>query len=168
MRAWDTICTLLNPAGRIEPSAPHHELRFTRAHQAVHFAVLAVVGLALFLGLCLLAWRPWGAAGGPLLRPWWLVLLPLPVVGAALWAMVWCATHAYILLSPAGVEVFPLLFPGRGFRLVPWGTIAGFRTDGRNVVLDLTGGGGVVLALAPVRPSARPLLVTALRRRLGG
>jgi len=168
MRAWDTICTLLNPAGRIEPSAPHHELRFTRAHQAVHFAVLAVVGLALFLGLCLLAWRPWGAAGGPLLRPWWLVLLPLPVVGAALWAMVWCATHAYILLSPAGVEVFPLLFPGRGFRLVPWGTIAGFRTDGRNVVLDLTGGGGVVLSLAPVRPSARPLLVTALRRRLGG
>lgn len=168
MRAWDILCTLLRPAGRIEPSEPHHELRFTRAHQAVHFAVLAVVGLAVCLGLGLLVWSPWDAAGGPLLRPWWLVLLPLPVVGAALWAMVWCATHAYILLSPAGVEVFPLLFPGRGFRLVPWGTITGLRTDRRNVVLDLTGGGGVVLGLAPVRPSARPLLVTALQRRLDG
>jgi hypothetical protein len=157
----------LNPAARITPAEPHKELRFTRARQAGQCAAFAAAAFAACLAMALLAWGPWGPTGVPMLAPWWLALLPWPLLGAALWAMVWCATHAYLILSPVGVEIFPLFFPGRGLRVVLWSEIAGLRVVDGRLWLDFHGGGGVVLALAPLAPAARILLLEAMARRLG-
>ena len=163
---WGEVVGSLNPLARIEPSEPHKELRFTRAHQAMHFAGGACLALAAMVGLALLSWTSWDMSGQPLIHAWWLPLLPLPVMLGALWAMAWCTTHAYLLLSPVGVEIFPLLFPGRGYRLIPWAQITAMRIEKKCVVLEFVGAGGIVLGLDPIRPSARPLLVAALQRRL--
>ena len=163
---WGEVVGSLNPVARLAPAEPHKELRFTRSHQAAHFAWGACLALAAMVGLALLAWSSWGKTGEPLIRVWWLPLLPLPVILGALWAVAWCATHAYILLSPVGVEIFPLFHPVRGYRLVPWAQITALRIERNCVVLDFVGAGGIVLGLDPIRPSARPLLVEALQRRL--
>ena len=156
----------LNPVARIQPTEPHKELRFTRAHQALHFSWGASLALAAAVGLALLTWTSWDKAGEPLIHGWWLPLLPLPALAAALWAAAWCSTHAYLLLSPVGVEIFPLFFPSRGYRLIPWAQISAMRIEKNCVVLDFQGGGGIVLGLDPIRPQTRPLLVEALQRRL--
>ena len=141
--------------------SPEKELRFTRSRQAVLFWVLGV-GLTLTAaGIGVLSW--WQLRHPP---PWWLGLLPLAFAGAA-FALAWRLTrHAYLLLSPVGVEIFPFWKPVDHFQLLPWSTIADveFSPDHRWLTLTLAGYEDVkvILTLDPIKSAALPLLKKAL------
>lgn len=140
---------------------PEKELRFTRARQAVGFWLL---GLGLVLaagGVGVLSW--WQLKNPP---PWWLTLVPLALAAGA-FVLAWRLTrHAYVLLSPVGVELFPFWKPVDHFQLLPWSTIADadFSPDGRWLTLTLAGyeDAKVILTLDPIPLKARPLLIKAV------
>lgn len=141
--------------------APEKELRFTRARQAVVFWVGGVVLTLVAAGFGILTW--WQLNDPP---GWWTGLIPLLMAVGAFF-MAWRLTrHAYVLLSPVGVELFPFWKPVDHFQLLPWGTIqeAEFSEDGRWLTLTLAGyeDAKVILTLDPIPLKARPLLVRAV------
>jgi hypothetical protein len=169
-RSWSERMIWLNPCARIEPADPGKELRFTRSAQAAHFTSAVVVCLCLsFAGFSLAFWS-WHADGSALLSTWWSALLPLPLVLVFLWLALYCTSHAYIILSPVGIEIFPFWFPTENFRLVPWTQVAHARAENGNLIIDfppLGSGGGIILSLSPLRPRQRELLWHVIERRLG-
>lgn len=167
-RSWSERLAWLNPCSRIEAADPGKELRFTRSAQAAHFAAAAILSLCLSFAWLSLAFWPWHADGSTLLDSWWPGLLPLPLVLVFLWLALYCASHAYIILSPVGIEIFPLWFPTENFRLVPWTHVAGARAEHGNLIIDFPpvgSGGGIILSLAPLRRHQRELLWHAIERR---
>ncbi|RYD37422.1 MAG: hypothetical protein EOP86_03545 [Verrucomicrobiaceae bacterium] len=82
--------------------APEKELRFTRSRQSVPFWLLGMVLALAALGLGIM-WRE----NLSLWPPWWLALLPLTGAIGAFWLALRLTRHAYLLLSPVGVEIFP-------------------------------------------------------------
>ena len=168
-RPWLDRLAWLDPRARIEPADPGKELRFTRSAQAAHFATAAVFFLCIPFAWLSLAFWPWHADGTPLLDARWPALLPLPAAAILLWLAIHCASHAYIILSPVGLEIFPLWFPAENFRLVPWTHVAGARAENGNLIIDFPpagSGGGIVLSLSPLRHDQRELLWHAIERRL--
>ena len=166
--SWSWLANL-NPAGRIEPSDPGKELRFTRSAQAVHFTAAAILCACAVFALLTLGLWPWHPDGSPFLSIWWPGLLPVVPMFAFLWLAVFCASHAYIILSPVGVEIFPFRNPVENFRLVAWQQIRHFRVEGRDLILefgDAPGQGGVVLSLRPLRRDQQELLVHAIDQRI--
>ena len=141
--------------------SPEKELRFTRSHQAVHFWALGLVLLLSAAGLGVLSW--WQLKNPP---SWAWCLVPA-VLAAGAFMLAWRLTrHAYLLLSPVGVEIFPFWKPVDHFQLLPWGTIAeaGFSPDDRWLTLTLAGyeDAKVILTLDPIAPKTRPLLKKAI------
>ena len=141
--------------------SPEKELRFTRSHQAVHFCALGLVLLLCAGGLAVLSW--WQLKHPP---SWWWSVLPL-LAACGAFALAWRLTrHAYLLLSPVGVEIFPFWKPVDHFQLLPWSTIAEAEFSGDGRWLTLTLGGyedvKVILTLDPIKPAARPLLKKAI------
>jgi hypothetical protein len=141
-------------------AAPFKELRFTRSHQAVTFVIAGVVCLCL-AGAVALWCVQWVDRPGWL---WVLALLPLVLSWACLRSAASMTRHAYLLLSPIGVEIFPFFRPTHNMQLVSWTEIehAEVPPDQRMLVLSLTGGGKIFISLAPVKPSSRPLLARAV------
>jgi hypothetical protein len=142
-------------------TSPEKELRFTRARQAIVFWVLGIVLGLTAAGVGVLSW--WQLRHPP---SWWVALVPLALAAGAL-ALAWRLTrHAYILLSPIGVELFPFWKPVDHFQLLPWSTIAGaeFSPDGRWLTLTLAGYEDVkvILTLDPIPRRTLPLLVRAV------
>ena len=141
--------------------SPEKELRFTRSQQAILFWAMGV-GLTLTAaGLMVLTW--WQLRHPP---PWWLALVPLGLAAAS-FTLAWRLTrHAYLLLSPVGVEIFPFWRPIDNFQLLPWSTLsaADFSPDGRWLTLTLADyeDAKIILTLDPIKPTARPLLKKAL------
>jgi len=157
---------MFNPSSRITPREPEKELRFTRSRQAAGFAALGGFALA---GLIVLALNQWQAAASglePAIAWWWLV--PLAAVAAlGLWAAAFLSVHAYLLLTPLGIEIFPFWRPAANFRIIHWSEIATLRIDHRppQLTIDHKNGGGVVLSLAPMTKRSRTLLAHALQGR---
>lgn len=86
-----------------------------------------------------------------------------------LWLAVYCTNHAYIILSPVGIEIFPLWFPTENFRLVPWTHLANARAENGNLIIDFLpvgSGGGIILSLSPLLPKQREMLWHAIERRV--
>ena len=141
--------------------SPEKELRFTRSRQAILFWALGLILVLTAVGTGILSW--WQLRNPP---PWWLALLPLALAAAA-FALAWRLTrHAYLLLSPVGVEIFPFWKPVDHFQLLPWGTIsaAEFSPGDRWLTLTLAGyeDAKVILTLDPIKPAALPLLKKAV------
>jgi hypothetical protein len=142
-------------------TAPEKELRFTRARQAVVFWIGGLVLTLLATGVGILSW--WQLQHPP---PWWLALVPGAMAVGAFF-LAWRMTrHAYLLLSPVGVEIFPFWKPVDNFQLLPWGSIAAAEAspDGRWLTLTLAGyeDAKVILTLDPIPARARPLLLRAV------
>ena len=148
-------------------AAPEKELRFTRSGQAVWFWIGAMLLVAAATVILVMG-------GGRLtqperIHPAWAAV---PLVGA------WLATrvalrltrHAYLILTPLGIEIFPFFRPADGMRMVSWGEIADAETDGtlRRLTLhfDAAHTAGVHLSLAPIREELRPLLAKAVLGRV--
>ena len=87
---------------------PAKELRFTRAGQAAGFWIAAAASI--MAGLVFFLLTPHRAENPQLPHPAW-GFVPL-AIAAGLIRLAWhCTKHAYILLSPIGVEVVGKLAP---------------------------------------------------------
>ena len=144
---------------------PHKELRFPRAAQAVPFWLAAAVCAvaALVLGAVSL-YRPENPA---LPHPLW-ALLPLVLAWLCLRVAIRCTRHAYLILSPLGVEIFPFFRPVSGMQMVPWAQIAGAEVGERTLTLHFNEeqSAGIHLSLTPIPRARRPLLAKAIEGRL--
>lgn len=143
---------------------PHKELRFTRVGQAQAFMVIAAVSFAFCLLIALTSFM-----GHPSFR-WWM---PLPFLALALFLgrlSGRCARHAYLILTPLGVEIFPLFKPEDNLNLVYWTQIDDAEFDEELTTLKLHYNpektGGIILSLKPILTKKRPLLQKALLGRL--
>lgn len=143
---------------------PHKELRFTRIGQAQSFMVIAAVSFAFALLIAITAFM-----GHPSFR-WWMTLpfLALAIVLARLSGR--CARHAYLILTPLGIEIFPLLKPEKNLNLVYWTQIeeAEFNQDLTLLKLHYNREktAGIILSLKPILEKKRPLLRKALLGRI--
>lgn len=137
-------------------SEPHKELRFTRDRQAVTFFIVASL---LLTGSLILVFLPnvhlaWSVG---------LVLLAAPVFYLA----AFCLRHAYLILTPIGVEIFPFWRPAKNLCVIYWSEIKGVTVfDDAAVQIDFAhSSGGVVFSLSPLSDPKRELLKKALEGR---
>ena len=146
---------------------PAKELRFTRSRQAAGFWIIAaMLGAA---ALVLAASGLYRGENPALPHPAWAVL-PATAAGA-LARLAWrCTRHAYLILTPLGIEIFPLLRPAHGMQCVMWGEIHAADTDAARTRLTLhfnaAKSAGIVISLAPLRRDRRDWLAQAVQSRL--
>ena len=143
---------------------PAKELRFTRAGQAAGFWIGAAV--CIMAGLVFFLLTPHRAENPQLPHPAW-GFVPL-ALAAGLIRLAWrCTKHAYILLSPIGVEVFPLFRPEATMQVIPWQQIDSAEIDHRRLTLHFTAekSAGIHLSLSPIAKDRRELLAKAIRGR---
>ena len=143
---------------------PHKELRFTRAGQAQGFMVIAAISFAFFL-LIGLTWF----MGHPTFT-WWMAL-PFLILSALMTRLsAYCARHAYLILTPLGIEIFPFIKPHKNLNLVYWAQIIDADFDEELTVLKLhfneDQSAGIILSLKAIPMKKRPLLRRALESRL--
>lgn len=147
--------------------APEKELRFTRAGQAVWFWIAAMSFVA--LGVVVLVMGSGRLTEPGRMHPAWAVL-PMAVAWFAARLAVRLTRHAYLILTPLGIEVFPFFRPAKDMRMIAWGEIADAEADERLRRLTLHTNrehtSGVHLSLGPLREPLRPLLVEAVAARV--
>lgn len=147
--------------------APEKELRFTRSGQAPLFWITAAVLAG--AGVTLLASALYREANPLLPHPLW-ALIPLALALLAGRIALRLTRHAYLILTPLGIEIFPFFRPAQTMRLVYWQEIAAAELDEDLTVLtlhhDAEKTSGLHLTLAPVRQDLRNLLLTAIAGRL--
>lgn len=140
---------------------PFQELRFTRSRQAVTFTTAGAVLLAIAVWLGILFWWQWSGW----IR-WLWVLLPLAGAAGCFRLAVHLTRHAFLLLSPLGIEIFPFFRPAQQMQLFSWGEIAHAEvTEGdRLLILTLAGydDSKVIIGLDPIPPRTRTLLRKAV------
>lgn len=148
---------------------PEKELRFTRAGQALWFWLLAAVMAS--AAITLLAVWPYRPVNPDLPHPLW-ALLPLAAAAGAAKVAVHLTRHAYLILTPLGIEIFPFFRPQSGMRVVYWQEVALAEADPgrRRLTLhhDAARTSGVHLTLRPIPRERRDLLVAAVEARLTG
>lgn len=144
-----------------KPDKPFQELRFTRSRQALTFVIAGVICISLTAGLVLLWW--WRVNDPPSI--WW-AMLPMTAAWACFRLAAHLARHAYLLLSPIGIEIFPFFRPAQNMQLISWGEIqhAEVSPDARLLTLTLAGcqDAKVIISLDPMPPAARRLLAKAI------
>ena len=144
---------------------PQKELRFTRAGQAVVFWIAAAA--CIMAGLVFFLIAPYRADTPELPHPAW-GLVPFGL-GAILMRLAWhCAKHAYLLLSPIGVEIFPFFRPAANMQVIPWSQIAAADIDDSRLTLHFSAEktSGIHLSLSPITKDRRALLAKAIQGRL--
>jgi len=155
------------PTSRKRVLNPEKELRFTRSRQAMGFALLAAMCIgAAFTILTIVIYTSSVEIESPI-DPLWSIL-PFALAIPCGWAALFLASHAYILLTPLGIEIFPLWRPATNLRIVYWAEIGKITIDDAHqlLVIDFKeGGGGIVLTLNPIRKPARELLRHAIKGR---
>ena len=146
---------------------PDKELRFTRAGQAVAFWMLAAV--LIMAGITLLAvavHRP----DNPRLPHGAWALLPFALAAAAVRLALHLTRHAYLILTPLGIEIFPFFRPAKGMHMVLWQEIDSAEVDHRHTRLTLhfnaQKSAGLHLTLRPVIAGKRELVARAVTGRL--
>lgn len=143
---------------------PHKELRFTRGAQATLFAVVAAVACGASAAIIILNF----ISKDPLLSWWWAVL---PLLVAALFARLAfrCARHAYIILTPLGIEIFPFFNARENLQVLYWSQIADAEiNENQQLVIHFNEeqSAGVVASLTPISPARRILLERAIEGRM--
>lgn len=151
-------------AGQLQ--APEKELRFTRAGQAVTFWIAAAVLAA--AGFTLMATSIYREINPALPHPLWC-LLPLALSVIAARIAVHLTRHAYLILTPLGIEIFPFFRPASGMNLISWQEIHTAEVDSKLQCLTLhhnaEKNSGVHLSLRPIQAARRPLLAKAVIAR---
>lgn len=152
-------------AGKIQ--SPEKELRFTRSGQAAVFWVIAAVLAA--VSITLLATALYRDINPGLPHPAWAIL-PLLLSGLVAKLAMGLTRHAYLILTPLGIEIFPFFRPAEGMRLVTWQEVVAAEVDGKITRLTLhhnpEKSSGIHLSLTPIRADRRSLLAKAVIGRL--
>lgn len=155
-------------AGQVQ--SPEKELRFTRSGQAALFWLLSAVCAA--VAMTLVATSIYRDANPELPHPAW-ALVPLAIAGIAARLAVSLTRHAYLILTPLGIEIFPFFRPAEGMRMVVWQEVDEAEVNAEMTLLtlhhDAAKSSGIHLSLRPVRKDRRELLATAVigRARAG-
>jgi hypothetical protein len=147
--------------------SPEQELRFTRSGQAAGFWLAAAMLAA--AAVTLAATSIYRGVNPHLPHPAW-ALAPL-AAGIVAARLAWRLTrHAYLILTPIGIEIFPFLRPAAGMNLVAWQEIEAMETDAAGNLLTLHHNAaktsGIHLTLRPIRADRRALLVKAVAGRV--
>ncbi len=144
---------------------PQKELRFTRSGQAALFCVLGAV----FVGIAVtfLATGIYRPTNPELPHPAWAAPCFVLAVGA-FWLARHLTRHAYLILTPMGLEIFPFYRPAKGMQMVLWQEISGVDADKNWLSLHFNNEKtvGMHLSMGPVRKKLRPLLVKAVTGRV--
>ncbi|MEX1049206.1 MAG: hypothetical protein WED15_06740 [Akkermansiaceae bacterium] len=147
--------------------SPEKELRFTRSGQAASFWVLAAVFAA--MAITLLATAIYRDINPLLPHPVWS-LLPLTLAMLSTRLALRLTRHAYLILTPLGIEIFPFFRPAHGMRLVVWQEVVTAEVNERLTRLTLhhnpEKSSGIHLSLTPIRADRRRLLAKAVIGRL--
>jgi hypothetical protein len=147
--------------------SPEKELRFTRSGQAGLFWMTAAVSAS--VGITMLATSIYRDINPELPHPAWAAL-PLVLALVMARAAVRLTRHAYLILTPLGIEIFPFFRPAAGMRLVTWQEIHHAEVNGKNTRLTLHHDpektSGIHLSLTPIRADRRSLLAKAVLGRL--
>lgn len=153
-------------AGAVQ--SPEKELRFTRSGQAVLFWMAAAVLTA--MSVTLAATSIYRDINPQLPHPGWALAPLVPAVLAAMLALN-LTRHAYLILTPLGIEIFPFFRPAVGMRLVVWQEVAAAEVNAGTTLLTLhhdeAKTSGIHLSLKPIRADRRELLAKAVIGRVG-
>ncbi|MFD2257299.1 hypothetical protein ACFSSA_11490 [Luteolibacter algae] len=148
-------------------SEPQKELRFTRSGQAVHFCIFGALWVA--GGVTLLATSIYREANPELPHPLWAIPCFMIAAGAFVLAR-HLAKHAYLILTPLGLEIFPFFRPAKNVQMLLWQEITDAEIDaaGRWITLHFNEQktAGMHLSLRPIRSPLRELLGRALLGRV--
>ena len=143
---------------------PHKELRFTRAGQAMQFAILGAVLGGASIAMLLLNLIP----SDPILA-WWWPFVPLPFAALLFHLAYRCVRHAYIILTPLGIEIFPFFKARENLQVFYWSQIADAEVNLRDQLVlhfNQERTSGVVASLAPIPSRRRDLLAHAIDGRM--
>ncbi|NJM39165.1 MAG: hypothetical protein HC845_15665 [Akkermansiaceae bacterium] len=147
--------------------SPEKELRFTRSGQALLFWLAASFGVA--IGVTLLATAIYRKENPELPHPAW-ALAPFAFSAAMIHMAIHLTRHAYLILTPLGIEIFPFFRPADGMRLVTWQEISAAEVNEKITQLTLHHNAektsGIHLSLKPIRADRRTLLAKAVIGRV--
>lgn len=147
-------------------SEPQKEIRFTRSGQAVKFCVLGAVLAG--IGVTILATAFYRNINPAVPHATWSIPFFLMAAGAFRLA-IHLAKHAYLILTPMGLEVFPFFRPSTGMQMVSWQEISSAELNAELTKLTLHYNedrtAGMHLSLVPVRKDRRELLAKAIKGR---
>lgn len=154
------------PSGPKKVAEPEKELRFTRGAQARVFYMVSVVIFAASTAVFILSTQDWGMKP-PLLKGWvWLCIPGLLLTYLLLRIGLRCTRHAYLILSPLGVEIFPFWKPEKNLQILYWSEVADAEvsSDTNELILHFTEEkkSGVVVSLKPIPAARRHLLARAV------
>lgn len=160
---------LFLPPGPRPVAEPEKELRFTRGAQAIVFYVLASLTACTGIALMILSTQDWGMDQPPL-KAWWWLIIPNTLIG--IWFLrlgIRCSRHAYIILTPLGVEIFPFFKPGKNLRVIYWTEVHDAEVRDSQLILHLSEQKerGVIASLQPIPSRQRDLLRTAMKGMMG-
>lgn len=147
--------------------SPEKELRFTRSGQASLFLIASAILCA--IGVTLLATAYYRDINPEIPHPAW-AMVPLCFAALIAHTGVSLTRHAYLILTPLGIEIFPFLRPASGMRLITWQEIdhAEVNESLTRLTLHHDAGktSGIHLSLMPIRGDRRTLLAKAVLGRL--
>jgi len=149
------------PSGPKQVAEPEKELRFTRAAQGHVLLSLSVICLA--IGITLFATSSAPASPDGL----WIYAVPACIIGLLLIIpAIRCIRHAYIILSPLGIEIFPFFKPEKNLQIIYWSDIshAELDADEKQLLIHTNEArtAGIIASLSPIKKSRRPLLARAI------
>ncbi len=169
MRALRRLAGKLLPRSPREVASPEQELRFTRSRQALTFLTAGITALCLAGVIFFTASPAAGNAGDQPIAvhsPWWF-LFALAPAGLCLWVVVHCMRHAFIILTPLGIELFPFWLPARNMQVIYWAEIKEAGVSGNlKTFTIMCRGRQIMAALAPIPVSGRILLKQAIEGRM--
>jgi hypothetical protein len=147
--------------------SPEKELRFTRSGQATVFWLGAAVLTS--IAITILATALYRDINESIPHPVW-ALLPLVLAVLLARMAVKLTRHAYLILTPLGIEIFPFFRPAEGMRLVTWQEIQLAEVNAQTTRLTLHHNAektaGIHLSLTPIRKDRRCLLAKAVIGRV--
>ena len=152
--------------GPRQVAEPEKELRFTRLVQAMKFYILAIVCFAVSIVALIFAVQD-GGVEDRLLNVWLCFSITMAILAFfCIRIGLHCTRHAYLILNPLGIEIFPFFRPRRNFRLIYWSDVEDveFTADGKQLLLHFNKekSGGVVIALAPLAKTQQHFLQHAV------
>ncbi|MES2475142.1 MAG: hypothetical protein V4640_05135 [Verrucomicrobiota bacterium] len=151
----------------VQIQSPEKELRFTRSGQASLFWIAAAVLAAVSVTLLACAWYRHINPEVP--HPVW-ALLPFAFAAFMARTAIQLTRHAYLILTPLGIEIFPFFRPANGMQLVMWQEIDHASVNPATTRLtlhrDAAESSGIHLSLMPILAERRSLLAKAVLGRL--
>lgn len=103
----------------------------------------------------------------PILEGWeFTAAVPFALAIIAILTAIHCARHAYLILTPLGIEIFPFFKPEKTMQLITWGEVQHAEISSNKKLLSLHFNSektsGIIITLSPILAAQRQLLHHAI------